>query len=399
MSKYSFVFLFILFVSGALTAQTFVNFTTSNGLPDNFTSGIAVDNNNHKWVSTGTGIACYNDTNWVIFNADSGLVDNYTNCIAVDVMNHIWIGTNSGVSMYDGSVWTTFTTNDGLIDNEVHYIAGDIDSSIWFATNTGVSRLKGSTWHNYTSADGLGSDAINFIRVDSAGVKWFGTQMGGLTKYDNNSFVSYNQSNTDSLPDNYITSVALDRQGRIWIGTLYGLTILDASGNWLMNMADTTKIYNGFVRDIQIGPDGNVWLGMFADYNRDGGITWYNGTKWLSYSTPEGLVDKQVVRLAVDHSNAAWIATGNGVSKLTGVTGIYEHPQENILTVFPNPCDGILHLECRQNDSEYSIVNSFGQILIKGVLNAYTIIDTQDWQAGIYFIRLGAGSRKIIISH
>ena len=46
------LFYLILFIfSSILNAQTFTNFTTNEGLPDDYVSGgIAIDSNNNKWV-------------------------------------------------------------------------------------------------------------------------------------------------------------------------------------------------------------------------------------------------------------------------------------------------------------------------------------------------------------
>lgn len=400
MKKNQILLAIILITLTTAKAQTFVNYTTSDGLPDNYATGVAIDKNNNKWIGTTMGVAKYNDTTWSVYTTTHGLVDNYTNCIAVDKQNHIWVGTNSGVSMFNGTTWTTYTTSDGLIDNGVYYIAGDIDSSVWFATMSGVSRLKGTTWRNFTSADGLSSDAVNYIAIDSLGVKWFGTQLGGVSKYNNTSFTIINKANTDSLLDDYVTTIAFDKQGRRWIGTYYGITILDASDNWLMNITDTTKIYSKFIRDIDVDSRGNVWVGMFADYNREGGVSWFNGTQWLSYSTPAGLIDKQVIRLAIDHNDIAWIATGNGVSKLSGVTGINDITGKNGLTLYPNPCDANLYISYKQAKSEdYRIFNAYGQEMIHGIIDESEYINTSGWQAGLYFIKIGNTTERVFITH
>ncbi|MEN3039728.1 MAG: hypothetical protein ABDI07_11395, partial [Candidatus Kryptonium sp.] len=47
------------------------------------------------------------------------------------------------------------------------------------------------------------------------GNKWIGT--GGLVKFDGKSWTVYNAKNS-GLPDDWVTSIAIDAQGNKWIG-------------------------------------------------------------------------------------------------------------------------------------------------------------------------------------
>jgi len=57
-----------------LHAQVFTNYSTINGLPDNYVNGVAVDANNNKWFGTQAGVGKFDNTNWTIYTTAQGLL-------------------------------------------------------------------------------------------------------------------------------------------------------------------------------------------------------------------------------------------------------------------------------------------------------------------------------------
>lgn len=85
---------------------------------------------------------------------------------------------------------------------------------------------------NLNLKDGLSQISVLKIMQDSKGFIWCATR-NGLNRYDGNRFVAYKHSNTDSLSlsDNHITTLAEDKFGNLWIGTSKGLNRLDLKTN------------------------------------------------------------------------------------------------------------------------------------------------------------------------
>jgi ligand-binding sensor domain-containing protein len=402
--KLKICFSFFILSWGFSKAQTFTNYTTSNGLPDNYISGgVAIDTNNNKWFGTASGVAKFNDTVWTIYTTANGLIDNNTNCIAVDKNNNIWVGTNNGVSKFNGNTWTSYNTSNGLVDNTVYYIACDIDGSIWFATYSGASKLNGTTWTTYNTSSGLPTNAINFITVDASGNKWFGTQMGGLVKYNNSVFRTFTASSPDSLLDNNVFAVACDLNDKKWVGTWYGMSLYNSTDNWVANYRNYNGLFNNFIRDIDADTKGNIWIGMFADYNQEGGISWFDGSNWTSYTVSDGLVNAQVIRMAVDKQDNLWIATGEGVSKLTIYAGIENYTNNNSFTVYPNPASDIININTIYNFKEHTIelYNNLGQKVYQNNLEAgqnSIQIPLNNISNGVYIVKYNNTSKKILVN-
>ncbi|NVN95681.1 MAG: T9SS type A sorting domain-containing protein [Bacteroidetes bacterium] len=377
-------------------SQNFINYTTTNGLIDNFVTGIAIDTNNVKWVSTTSGVAKYNDVTWTSYTTTNGLIDNYAVCIATDKSNNVWVGTNNGVSKFNGTSWTNFTTTQGLIDNNVNYIYGAPDGSVWFATQSGVSKFNQGTFTNYTTSNGISTNSISYISSDLTGDMWFCTQMGGVSKLHGTTFTNFTKLTTDSLLDDNTFAIAFDLNNNRYIGTFYGITKLNTSNVWVKNYRANDGLYNNFVRDMKTDVDGNIWVGVFADYNFDGGISRFDGTNWVSYSVTDGLVNTQVTSIALDKFQKPWIATGGGVSYFNGTVGIESIPTNSFVDIYPNPAQDILIINSYNHSYYLKIMDAQGKVILSKMLkSSENKIDIANLLSGLYFIQLSDSSNSI----
>ncbi|MEI6899859.1 MAG: T9SS type A sorting domain-containing protein, partial [Bacteroidota bacterium] len=144
-------------------------------------------------------------------------------------------------------------------------------------------------------------------------------------------------------------SIAIDSVGNKWIATYYGVTELNASDVWVRNFRHKEGLYNNYVQDLDFDSKGNLWMGIYADYLQDGGITKYSGTSFESNSVWAGLVNVMVKRLAIDQQDNIWIATGSGVSKMKDKgLGINNLDRQQEFSIGPNPAQGYFIVNHRE---------------------------------------------------
>src|SRR5688572_16737376 len=74
-----------------------------------------------------------------------------------------------------------------------------------------------------TNRDGLSQSTVQAIVKDKYGFMWFGTQ-DGLNRYDGYSFKVYrhNPKDSTSLRTSHILTLYVDRQQKLWVGTING---------------------------------------------------------------------------------------------------------------------------------------------------------------------------------
>jgi ligand-binding sensor domain-containing protein len=375
----------------------FTNFTSLQGLTDDFvTGGVAIDANNVKWFGTQSGLSRYDDENWQSFDTDDGLVDNYIQCIAIDNSLNVWIGTENGVSKYNGTIFTNYTTSDGLPENSILDIACDDSGNVWFASFSGLTKFNGTDFQNYTSSDGMSSDFISCITASGENL-YIGTFGAGLMIYNGTTFTPLTTDN--GLQDNNISALAIDSDGKLWVGSYYGITVLNPNNTVLATYTLENGLLNNYVQDIAIDENDNVVVCEYADYLQDGGISMFSDYQWSNYKISDGLINVMTKRVVFDEDNYAWITTGGGVSKMDTDAGIMSDKSFKSV-VYPNPVKDILFISNVNESISYCITDISGKIIDQNSDFSGNSINLNNISKGVYLISYKFGdnvfSSKIV---
>jgi len=402
---------FILLITMQLNAQTFTNYTTSNGLPHNNVNCLVEDTAGNIWCGTQNGIAKFDKvSNWTYYTTTSypTLADNVITAIGVD-NNNIWVGTDYGTSVFDGSNFTTYTTSDGLGNDRINYIKQAANGDIWFGEFSGATVYDGTNFTAYGTGDGLPFGGVNYVDFDSNDDVYLASGLGGFVKFDGSTFTIYNQSNSGLL-SNIVRSIAIDDADNKWIGTAKGISVYNSSNTMIdahtiMYVLPPPDTLNP-VEDIKINSSGEVWTGIYVNYLVTvGGIAMYGGLQWVDYDVNDGLVGPVIRKMEVDRQDNLWVATSSGVSKISNVTEIDDkHSIFNTFTVYPNPATNMINITLSgENKAKRNIeIYNTAMQLIKKVepeTNQQTIsISVSDFNRGLYFIKHGQQVIKVVVN-
>ncbi len=142
---------------------------------------------------------------------------------------------------------------------------------------------------------------------DSRGRFWAATEGNGLWMSQPsapNGWQGFDAQNS-GVADSAIYTVAEDRQGRIWAGTLnHGVSVWN--GKAWKNFGVMDAPVGERIFDIAVSPlDGSVWIASSRGVGR------YNpqSRTWSSYSREQGLPSDQVQALAFDPQGTLYLAT------------------------------------------------------------------------------------------
>ena len=145
---------------GGLTSYdggtNFANYDTSSGLMSMYATSLLVDNQDRKWVGTGSGISVLDasNTNWIHYTIMYVLPPPDTLNPVVDIVegsNGIWVAiyvgylAQGGVAFFDGNNWYDWDQSDGIIGANVTGIAIDSYDNTWVSTSNGVSKISSIT--------------------------------------------------------------------------------------------------------------------------------------------------------------------------------------------------------------------------------------------------------------
>jgi len=402
------IMILIILLTINLNAQI-VNYTTANGLIDNYIECINVDINDNVWFGSANGVQMYDGVNWITYDQANypGMLSNNIKCITTMSNGDIWIGTDFGanqlVSGVSGPMWLPYTNSNGLAGNQIKSIDEDPNGGVWIGTNGGVSYFDGNTWISYSSPD-IHWSGVNSTSFDSNGDKWFASPAGGVTHFDGINFTVYDTA--DGLPSQAVRDILIDNQDNKWIGTEYFMSVLDQTNtSWIEHIEMFTLLpphdsINPVV-DIEIDSYGSIWTGIYVDYLGEGGIAYLNAGQWNDYHVSDGLVGPNIKDLSIDSQNNIWVATSTGVSKITAVPSNISNTDIE-LTIFPNPCSDFIYLTTKETRiKSIALYDNLGRLIYTNKKDRFSYsIETTNLKSGVYFLSLNISDavvRKKII--
>src|ERR1035437_10116259 len=378
---------------------------------------IAEDQNGQIWIGTDhKGLFIYNKADERITNnvnytwRHTSLASNNVSSIYIDNIGTAWVGhIKKGLSFYHES-FQNFINIQHQECPDITTILEDHLGSIWLGTDGNGLYLKEKA-NGLVKKLAIPNTAIVSIIEDRKGRVWIGTYLKGLFCYDKGKIVQYTTNNS-KLSNNNIWSLKEDRYGNIWIGSLggkiqilqsgssdfgslispfddnvyaldmfydggdkmyigtgYGLSIIDIINNKRITYYGNKKGSQHFkqyqISNVYKDERGILWLG-----HNDGLIIWDQKKDTVySFNKSNGLCDNIIRGITEDNLKNIWVTTSNGLSILT-----VNRESNNVLSISSRNFsvkDGLIN-DYFNNHSICKLRN--GDILL-GSTDGYTIFD------------------------
>jgi ligand-binding sensor domain-containing protein len=258
--------------------ENWTNYNSRNSpLLDSPIGKIAVDKNDRIWLAyskVNNGATMFDGENWHVYNSTTtpGFNGDKVFAFSSDLEGRVWVGSISGLFIFDGTKWTSLDTPDQeLSKNMVLTIDFDSKGNAWIGTNSkGIFVYDEQNWTNYsdTSNNGyIGGNAVPVIYIDNLDRKWISCESynnpnasSGVLLFDDKEWINYNRSNShiyEWTPPSVITS---DSRGNMYFGDPYGLTVFDGI-NWITYDVFNSELLSNNVESIAIDKDGKKWIG------------------------------------------------------------------------------------------------------------------------------------------
>lgn len=302
-------------------------YTTKDGLLSNVILGITIAPDNAAWIGTyGGGLTRFDGksrwttytpygagptgnyrSSYVRYKAGDGLGDLWVYQTLFLPDGTMWAATWKGASRFNGRSFTTYSTGDGLVDKWVYSMAVDREGRFWFGTEGGVTSYNGRTWKSWTHKDGLGAD---FPRPAKSPVPYAPSP--------------HHQQSEKAIADynpNYVLSTAIDGDQNKWFGT-WGGGLSRFDGTRWTTFSTKDGLAGNVVNSLAFDRRGVLWIGTDAGVSRvdPKGCAGARAAtcRFTTLTTVDGLYHDAVYAVAVDASGAKWFGTYGGVSRYTG---------------------------------------------------------------------------------
>jgi ligand-binding sensor domain-containing protein len=214
--------------------------------------------------------------------------------------NKIFLSTAmSGVKVFENEAITDFAKAPNM--GGVTDITYDKENVIWASGMGGLSKYIENDWVTYNKKKGdLPSVIIYCVYKDSKNNIWAGTAKGLVQYLGGDSFKTYTKKEIP-FPSDDITAIKESQDGKLWFGSKNGISSFDGT-NWVhFEKIENLKIKNFQVNDISFDTKGNMWLATYSD-----GLLKFDGTNWTQ-------INKENSRLIYDNVTAVKAASDNKV--------------------------------------------------------------------------------------
>lgn len=409
-----------------------------------------IDSKNNLWVTTGTrGFMKYDGKDWTYYNDyikdinGNKIPSNNYKKITINKKDDVYIG-HRGKGMlvaenneedykfkfYDESNSAFF--GKGVDDVTSYFEAGETQfdrnnvswTINWADVYPGPVLIAkdGENFHSYINCAGLTKRGFLHLAIDNEGTKWLGSDLGseriGLVLFNENGTLEDKSDDkclnidTDNLPElanNTIKTIAVDKNGWVWVGTATGITYFLNPSGFLYDddpralVAVAPNMFLEFdVNHIFVDEINYKWI------STNNGIYVYNidGTIEIAHITKDNspLPSNIVKNITVDkHTGEVFIATELGLYSAMSIS--VSPSKDYSIVCYPQPFntknDPILTIEGLAGKSDIRITTVSGQLIRQiDALGNKIHWDGKDFsgnfvKSGVYLILASSGVNNL----
>ena len=341
----------------------------NEGLSQSTVFSIDQDQRGNMWFATYDGVNKYDGYSFTVYQHNeedpNSIANDISRIVKTDSQGRVWIGTRDGLSYYDEEKdkFRNFFYEKKGKRQQINGIAEISPEQLLISTQEGLTMFdikeskfvddsfsaamhkliasalyrQGDIIYIGTPVDGLYSYSIpqkklekitpitetkqiQAILQQSPTRIWVATEGAGLLllnpKTKEVKAYHHSSSNPKSISSNYIRSLALDSQNRLWIGTFNDLNIYHEGSDSFVSYS-SSPVENGSlsqrsVRSIFMDSQGGMWLGTYF-----GGLNYYHpirnrfkNIQRIPYKN--SLSDNVVSCITEDKDKNLWIGTNDG---------------------------------------------------------------------------------------
>lgn len=245
----------------------------------------------------------------------------------------IFILDEFSLAQFSSFAFERYTIEDGLSNNSINAVLQTSDGFLWVATKDGLNRFDGQNFvvfkHDPTTANSLPENYVMSLYESRDETFWVGTWGGGLCKYDpvHESFIHIN---THLENDAYVQCIEEDAFGWLWFGTYTGGLFkynpkTKQTFSFNINTKNPLRITNNNVTSLSINEDNSLWIGTWG-----GGFSLFNEKKnfvknFIHSADKNSLSNNNIWFVKKDENNKVLISSDFGVDLYDPATNTFLH--------------------------------------------------------------------------
>lgn len=430
------------------------SWNTKSGLTSESANHLAQTSDGYIWIATYTGLHRFDGKDFTVFNSQNSTIPS-SNVLRVklDKSGNLWAGTLHGIVKYEDGNFILPQELEKITNFSIEEMLFTENNELWFSTKSNhLFRYADGRLKEFTHIFQIGNSTVLSIAEDSSGNLLFGTDDSQLIIYSKSKEIrkialdaDVNGVNTlkssgnliylgtgrglyvwdgekvkkrSILANKTITSLTVDNQNTLWIGTMRGLFRYPVTTNRLDSLNEESGMPNNIVRDLMFDQQGNLWVGTYRNgifFLADGSITSFTKNDGLTtniitsvveidkdhfilgnengilnvlddgiistYLPPIPIPTERLKNLFRDKSGKIWVSTYGGLVVLDGENS----RQFNIENGFP---DNFIRLAFQADDGSVWVGTKNAGIIIFNSLNDWEQLSIDDSLSSNYILSI-----------
>ncbi len=262
-----------------------------------------------------------------------------------------------------------YGVDQGLTVTTAFSIVQDAKGFLWVSTIDGLMRYDGYHFiaykNNYNDSTSISDNTLTMLLVGKGNKLWAGTYSGGLNCLDiaTGKFKRYQNipGNKNSLTNNRVWAVC-EQENIVWAGTENGLNAIDLTSGkittYFNDVKDPKSLCNNNILSLMIDKFGRLWIGTVGGLSR--AVMDKNGKikEFVNYkndpSDPFSLSANIVMSMFCNKNKSVFIGTNDGLCR-------YNPAKDNFISTRFGP-----KLDTMAGQV-YSYLNSYGVNAIRSI--------------------------------
>lgn len=301
--------------------ENFISYLENDGLVNPQVWAIHEDKAGKVWLGTEKGLSVMDPKtgreSFKNYDFEKNFIPEKIRFLREDSKQNIWIGTDGSGLLYYNHATGKFDNPTiefltyGLFPGRQLIVTAfeiDKDDNLWFGTTDGLAYFETKTrkGQRLTQTYGLAGNEISALLLDSKNILWVGARGRGLSMIAD-TLVKIVELDEIFTP----LCMAEDKDGKIWIGTESNGVLVYDRNEIILNLRERNGILADYITSISVDENNNVYIGTNRGLNK-----YVQGeNKIYTFTRKNGFTGIEAKNNAAfrDKQGKMWFGTVNGV--------------------------------------------------------------------------------------
>jgi signal transduction histidine kinase/ligand-binding sensor domain-containing protein len=228
--------------------------------------------------------------------------------LTLDSQDRLWMTTTNQIFSWDGNGFEEQTPTNGPPAANIQHMVSSPDGGIWVCDGNHVRKCFGRAWMadavlpNSIQRDNNGH--LPQLYSDAEGNAWLIDYGHGLWCVRSNG-MAYELTESDGLPNAFITCWFQDKEDNIWAGTVGG-GVARISKRVVHVLGQDEKLPGKIARSVCLDQQGTLWAGTMS-----GGLAYWKDNHFVRQSLPSysPTTPLESITVCPGYDGSLWVGT------------------------------------------------------------------------------------------